>query len=118
MLAIRGSCVMKKRPTPLGLFHEDNVQTDGKASNGPALSGSELTPRQRALVTLYGPQDVVETLEALGSPVKVIILDPWYNKGIGGMRADYDDWLAAVVEMSSKLADHVYVWGFPEIIWK
>jgi DNA modification methylase len=69
-------------------------------------------------ITVYSPQDVLESLDAVRSPVAVVLLDPWYNKGIGGTRADYDDWLAKVVERSSRLADHVYVWGFPEIIWK
>ncbi len=70
------------------------------------------------LVTLYEPQDVLQTLRAVKSPVTAILLDPWYNKGIGGVRDDYDDWLARVVEAASKVGDHVYVWGFPEIVWK
>jgi DNA methylase len=69
-------------------------------------------------ITLYSPQDVLDSLDAIRSPVTVVMLDPWYNKGIGGTRKDYDNWLARVVERSSGLADHVYVWGFPEIIWK
>jgi DNA methylase len=69
-------------------------------------------------ITLYEPQDVLESLKAIRSPVTAIMLDPWYNKGVGGTRDDYEDWLALVVERSSKLAEHVYVWGFPEIIWK
>jgi hypothetical protein len=70
------------------------------------------------LIKLYSPRDVLESLAAVRSPVTVVMLDPWYNKGIGGTRTDYDDWLARVVERSSRLADHVYVWGFPEIICK
>jgi site-specific DNA-methyltransferase (adenine-specific) len=69
-------------------------------------------------ITLYGPQDVLESLEAVRAPVSVVMLDPWYNKGIGGTRDDYDDWLAQVVERASRLAEHVYVWGFPEIVGK
>jgi hypothetical protein len=70
------------------------------------------------LVTLYEPQDVLRTLGAVTSPVSVVMLDPWYNKGIGGIREDYDTWLAHVVEAASKVGDHIYVWGFPEIVWK
>jgi len=69
-------------------------------------------------LTLYEPQDVLQTLRALASPVTVVMLDPWYNKGIGGIRHDYEDWLAQVVEAAGRVADHVYVWGFPEIVWK
>src|SRR5262245_11971062 len=70
------------------------------------------------VIELYSPQDVLASLEAVRSPVQVVMLDPWYNKGIGGTRVDYDDWLAQVVDRSGRLADHVYVWGFPEIVWK
>ena len=45
-------------------------------------------------ITLYAPQDVLKSLEAIRVPVSVVMLDPWYNKGIGGTRDDYDDWLA------------------------
>src|SRR5438270_5785672 len=72
----------------------------------------------RGLVTLWTPQDVLDTLRRVQSPVTVVLLDPWYNKGIGGVRPDYDDWLAEVVAAASRLADHVYVWGFPEIVWR
>lgn len=70
------------------------------------------------MITLYSPQDVLESLEAIRTPVQVVLLDPWYNKGVGGTRSDYDDWLAQVVDCSSRVADHVYVWGFPEIVWR
>jgi site-specific DNA-methyltransferase (adenine-specific) len=75
-------------------------------------------PPAKQKIRLYSPQDVLQSLDAVRAPVTVVMLDPWYNKGIGGTRADYDDWLALVVQRSSRLAQHVYVWGFPEIIWK
>jgi site-specific DNA-methyltransferase (adenine-specific) len=70
------------------------------------------------LVSLHEPQDVVETLKRMTSRVAVVMLDPWYNKGIGGVRDDYDEWLGHLIKRSSELADHVYVWGFPEIVWR
>jgi site-specific DNA-methyltransferase (adenine-specific) len=69
-------------------------------------------------ITLLPPGDVVDTLKSIAMPVKVVMLDPWYNKGFGGVRDDYDEWLANIVEISSRIAEHVYVWGFPEIIWR
>jgi site-specific DNA-methyltransferase (adenine-specific) len=69
-------------------------------------------------LTLCEPQDVLLTLRAQTLPVTVVMLDPWYNKGVGGVREDYDDWLANVAEAASRVADHVYVWGFPEVVWK
>lgn len=44
------------------------------------------------------------------------ILDPWYNKGVGGVRADYDEYIAAIIEDLAECSDHIYLWGFPEIV--
>lgn len=66
-------------------------------------------------VTVLSPADVLETLSA--SPeVTAVILDPWYNRGVGGERDDYHDWLAEVIQASCRVAKHVFVWGFPEIL--
>ena len=71
--------------------------------------------RLPASVEVLPPADVLATLEA--SPrVEAVILDPWYNKGTGGVRVDYDDWLAGVVREACQIASHVFVWGFPEIL--
>lgn len=70
----------------------------------------------RDLITILPPADVAETLRTIKTPVKVVMLDPWYNKGFGGVRDDYDEWLADIVAMSGQIAQHVYVWGFPEIV--
>ena len=71
--------------------------------------------RLPASIEVLPPADVLATLEA--SPrVEAVILDPWYNKGTGGVRGDYDDWLAGVVREACKIANHVFVWGFPEIL--
>lgn len=64
------------------------------------------------------PQDVLVTLNSLPFPVTTTILDPWYNKGIGGVRDDYYDWLFTVLKMTAKLSEHIFLWGFPEIIYK
>jgi site-specific DNA-methyltransferase (adenine-specific) len=79
---------------------------------------STLTDAEKSLLTLYRPQDVIETLSSVRVGVNVVMLDPWYNKGIGGVRDDYDEWLSHIVELSGNIAQHVYVWGFPEIIWQ
>ena len=59
--------------------------------------------------------DVLDTL-AQCEKVNAVILDPWYNRGVGGERNDYDDWLAVVIQSSCNISDHVFVWGFPEIL--
>ena len=78
---------------------------------------STVDPDRKHLATLLEPADVASTL-ATSLPVTVVMLDPWYNKGIGGVRDDYDDWLAGLIDLSSRIAEHVFVWGFPEIIWR
>jgi site-specific DNA-methyltransferase (adenine-specific) len=69
-------------------------------------------------VILLEPADVLDTLQRVTCPVTVTHLDPWYNKGVGGVRDDYHDWLAEVVRLAGDISQHVYVWGFPEIIWR
>ncbi len=59
--------------------------------------------------------DVMETLAA-SDRVGAVILDPWYNKGVGGSRLDYDDWLQNIIQAACLISDHIFVWGFPEII--
>ncbi len=71
-----------------------------------SVSGVEIRP----------PADVLETLSSISDTVDCTILDPWYNKGVGGFRKDYDQWLGTVILEASKISDHIFVWGFPEII--
>ena len=73
---------------------------------------SELT----AGIEIRPAADVLETLSSISSRVDCTILDPWYNKGVGGFREDYNQWLSDVILEASKISDHVFVWGFPEII--
>ncbi len=94
------------------------MRANGKTRRRYGVGPSFFDPEPVANVTLYEPLDAAETLRMVEEPVSVVMLDPWYNKGIGGIRDDYDDWLAGLVELSSRIADHVYVWGFPEIIWR
>jgi len=65
--------------------------------------------------TILSPADVMETLST-SSEVTAIVLDPWYNRGVGGVRNDYHDWLTDVIHASCHIAKHVFVWGFPEIL--
>lgn len=70
-------------------------------------------------VAILPPQDVVDTLEmlaALSIHPQALLLDPWYNKGIGGVRDDYQDFIVDLLVRAGKLSDHVFLWGFPEII--
>ncbi len=68
-------------------------------------------------ITLLSERDVVRTLRE--SPkATTMILDPWYNKGVGGTRSDYAEWLVGLLEIAARKADHLFLWGFPEIVCK
>lgn len=67
-------------------------------------------------ITVLPPADVLDTLAQVPKPVTTVILDPWYNKGIGGYRENYHEWLGEVIAAAARVADHVFVWGFPEIV--
>ena len=66
-------------------------------------------------IEILSAADVLHTLSNTES-VHSIILDPWYNKGFGGTRPDYHDWLSEVIAAASKISQHIFVWGFPEIL--
>lgn len=69
-----------------------------------------------AKIEIRPAADVLETLSSISERVGATILDPWYNKGVGGYREDYDQWLSEVILAASRISDHVFVWGFPEIV--
>ena len=70
-------------------------------------------------VTVLAPQDVKDGLllvqQRVGK-VAAVVLDPWYNRGVGGTRDDYREWIAGVLNLSADLADHVFLWGFQDIL--
>ena len=69
-----------------------------------------------SLVETLPPADVLETLASAPGGVTTTILDPWYNKGVGGYREDYNDWLEEVIAAAARVSQHVFLWGFPEIV--
>lgn len=68
---------------------------------------------------LLSPRDVSESLD-LAFRMKlaptVVMLDPWYNKGHGGVRDDYIQFATEMLEKASVIGEHVFLWGFPEIV--
>jgi len=70
-------------------------------------------------VVILPPQDVKTTLalaRLLNYQFDTVMLDPWYNKGFGGTQDNYLSFFLSVIQESSLVADHVYFWGFPEIV--
>jgi site-specific DNA-methyltransferase (adenine-specific) len=68
-------------------------------------------------VVILPPQDVMLALQSIREPVTTTILDPWYNKGVGGVREDYQEWLVSVLTATSRISGHIFLWGFPEIVY-
>lgn len=70
----------------------------------------------RATIEILPPADALETIRSVPWRVRTTILDPWYNRGVGGVRDDYANWLREVVHAATEISEHVFVWGFPEIV--
>ena len=88
-----------------------------KNANGSAIGLGQLGMSDVSDdIRILPPADVLDTIAGVTDRVAVTILDPWYNKGVGGTRADYDDWLSEVIHSAAEISDHVFVWGFPEIV--
>lgn len=70
-------------------------------------------------VAILPPVDAREGLRrmaSLGLEATTTILDPWYNKGIGGTRPDYDEFILELLPLAAEASPHVFLWGFPEIV--
>jgi site-specific DNA-methyltransferase (adenine-specific) len=70
-------------------------------------------------VAILPPMDVLVSLQfikLIGLTPNVTMLDPWYNKGFGGVREDYREYILQILAASGDLSDHVFLWGFPEIV--
>lgn len=55
-------------------------------------------------------------MAATGLTPACVMLDPWYNRGVGGERTDYIPFIVARLCDAATIAPHVYLWGFPEIV--
>lgn len=72
-------------------------------------------------IVILPPMDVFDSMQILkdaGLHSACTILDPWYNKGIGGELPieEYDRFIERLLIQSSEVSDRMYLWGFPEII--
>lgn len=72
-----------------------------------------------AKIEFLPPQEVwssFDEIEQRGIKPRLTMLDPWYNKGVGGYVENYDEYITELLERSCRISEHVYLWGFPEII--
>lgn len=72
-------------------------------------------------VVILPPMDAFASLHLLqewGIVAACTILDPWYNKGVGGtiQEQEYDNFIKKLLNESGKISKLIYLWGFPEII--
>ncbi len=81
-------------------------------------TAATIAPSVREGIILLPSNDALKTIELVKDSIQTTILDPWYNKGVGGKREDYFPWLNSVISASFRISQHVFVWGFPEIVYK
>lgn len=72
-------------------------------------------------VVILPSMDVFDSIKLLsdnGIHVECTMLDPWYNKGTGGVLpdAEYDAFIKQLLDDSGEISNLLYLWGFPEII--
>lgn len=70
-------------------------------------------------VVILPPMDVFASsrlIQLLGIKVQTTIFDPWYNKGVGGEREDYVDYILGILEALKVFSEHLFFWGFPQIV--
>jgi len=69
-------------------------------------------------IVILPPKDVMDILDVINFHITTTILDPWYNRGIGGEKEDYIPWISSLLERTGKISDNIFLWGFPDIICK
>ncbi len=70
-------------------------------------------------IAILPPQDVSKTMllmKLLGYKFDTTMLDPWYNKGFGGIQDNYTEFYIEIIRQAGDISEHVYFWGFPEIV--
>ena len=60
-------------------------------------------------------KDSMQFILSLGYRPITTILDPWYNRGVGGVRNDYVNYMLEIINTIKDNTDHLFLWGFPEI---
>jgi len=104
----------QKNDLAIPLIPEVN-QLDPKSAELSLLIDAGL---EKDSVVILPPSDIYESLELLeraSVKSRVNILDPWYNKGVGGVRDDYVEYMSGILQKCCEASEHTYFWGFPEI---
>lgn len=78
-----------------------------------------VAPDEAEQVEILSARDVFasfDAIEARGIKPTLTMLDPWYNKGVGGVVEDYAEFIRRLLARACAISPHVYLWGFPEVL--
>lgn len=70
-------------------------------------------------VIVFPPMEAkasMQLLKLLKFNPQTTILDPWYNRGTGGVREDYVEYILDIIKDIKDNTNHFFLWGFPEIV--
>lgn len=70
-------------------------------------------------IVILPPMEAKESMQLityLNYKPTVTIIDPWYNRGVGGEREDYVPYIVDIVNEIKNNTKHLFLWGFPEIV--
>lgn len=102
------------------MIAERPLSQEIEASNAiPAARRAVQTALAADGVVILPPMDVEVSLRLmtmLSFQPKATVIDPWYNKGVGGVRDDYKGYILNLLSLSGGISTHVFFWGFPEIV--
>lgn len=84
-----------------------------------SLRNDIISELKKTGLAILPPMDIsisARLLSVLSFHAQCCILDPWYNKGTGGVRDDYEAYILKLLSELSSITDHLFLWGFPEIV--
>ncbi len=94
------------------------IEKRHSAKQGRGLNDTLEVP-EPGTASIVGPIDALSMLNRLaeqGIRAATVVLDPWYRaKGAQG-RSAYLTETVPLLEAASRVADHVFIWGFPEAV--
>lgn len=78
-------------------------------------------PNSQSPIVILPPMDVFNAIQVIkdsGLYAACTILDPWYNKGVGGELPlpEYDAFVHRLLWEAAEVSGHIFLWGFPEVI--
>lgn len=93
------------------IFFRHNTETELRQAINISLQKNGL-----AILPPIDVKNSLQLLKRLGINPKVTMLDPWYNKGFGGVKNDYKEFITDLLRTAANVSDHIFLWGFPEIV--